>query len=402
MAWDKKHYAMHAKWRFGMLAHPKPLRDEYIHLNARIKREHFRRLRLLKCPYRQEPAGANSATTKYPLNPFIMYLFSNTLRLSLFVFILMLVCTDKPLAQQRWYEPADSFHRTRFWVSVASGTTAYAGLSTGLWKIWYAQYDLGPFHTFNDWPEWQQVDKAGHFFSAYHASRSVFLGLRWTGLSPRKAAWSATGAGLAILTTIEIMDGFSEKWGFSYGDMGANLLGATLFLTQELTWKEQRILLKLSSSHPPYSTAPVHSTCSTGTSSLARRAQDLYGTSPFERLLKDYNAQTNWLSFNLAALMGNASPSWLPPWLNIAVGYGAENMYGGFNNSWTEGDACFTANLPRYRQYYLSFDVDFSRLPANDKPLVRGLYHLVNFIKVPSPTLELNGLGQVKMHWLYW
>ncbi len=33
VVWDKKHCAMYERWRFGMLTHPKPLRDEYIPSN---------------------------------------------------------------------------------------------------------------------------------------------------------------------------------------------------------------------------------------------------------------------------------------------------------------------------------------------------------------------------------
>lgn len=308
-------------------------------------------------------------------------------------------------AQTPWYEPADSFHRKRFWITAGSGTAIYSGLSVGLWKIWYAQYELTPFHTFNDWPEWQQVDKAGHLFSAYNAARWSYHGARWTGMDEKKAARTAAGIGIGILSTIEIMDGFSAKWGFSWGDMSANIAGSSLFFFQQLAWHEQRILVKVSSSHPPYSDALVHASNSSATSSPAQRAAALYGRAPFERFLKDYNAQVNWLSVNLSSMLGPSRPDWLPPWLNLAIGYGAENMYGGFDNSWQEGDNLFELSpeeYPRYRQYFLSFDIDLSRLPVEDKPLLRGLCQILNFIKIPSPTLEVNGLGKVKFYPIYW
>ncbi len=324
---------------------------------------------------------------------------------SLFLFLAFAGAGLQLPAQTRWYEPADSFSQQRFWITAGSGAATYAGLSAGLWKIWYAQYELTAFHTFNDWPEWQQVDKAGHFFSAYNAARWSFHGARWTGMAEKKAAWTSAGIGIGILSTIEIMDGFSAQWGFSAGDMGANLSGASLFLLQQLKWHEQRIILKVSSSHPPYSEEPVYAINSAAASSPAQRAAALYGRSPFERFLKDYNAQTNWLSFNIASLLGPAKPRWLPPWLNLALGYGAENMYGGFDNSWREGDALFqlsSEDYPRYRQYYLSFDIDLSRLPTENKPLLRGILQILNFIKIPSPTLELTGTGQVRFYALYW
>ncbi len=300
-----------------------------------------------------------------------------------------------------WWKPATDFHKERFVAAAGAGLVVYTGLSVGLWNIWYSQYPITSFHFFNDAGEWLQVDKAGHTYSAYNIARTSFHTLCWTGLDRKKAAWAAVGTGLGFLSTIEVMDGFSEKWGFSPSDMGANLLGSTLFLSQELLWQEQRIFLKVSSSHPSYSASPLYSESGQGVSSLQQRAEQLYGRSLFERLLKDYNAQTNWLSFNLASLMGSKSPDWLPPWLNLALGYGADNMFGGFDNRWTEEGEIFQTNLIRYRQYYLSFDVDFSRLPANEKPLLRGFYQLLNLFKIPSPTLEYNSLGKIKFHWIF-
>jgi hypothetical protein len=42
------------------------------------------------------------------------------------------------------------------------------------------------------------------------------------------------------------MDGHSAKWGFSKGDMLANIAGCVLFEGQQLLWHEQRISLKYS------------------------------------------------------------------------------------------------------------------------------------------------------------
>ena len=52
-------------------------------------------------------------------------------------------------------------------------------------------------------------------------------------------------AGLTFLTAIEVLDGFSDEWGFSLGDFAANA-GTGFLVGQELLWKEQRIVLKYS------------------------------------------------------------------------------------------------------------------------------------------------------------
>jgi len=54
----------------------------------------------------------------------------------------------------------------------------------------------------------------------------------------------------------------------------------------------------------------------------------------------------------------------------------------------------------RYRQYFLSLDIDWSKIPTKSK-FMKAVFEGLNFIKIPFPTLEYNSLGQFKGHWLY-
>ena len=58
-----------------------------------------------------------------------------------------------------------------------------------------------------------------------------------------------------------------------------------------------------------------------------------------ERMLKDYNGQTYWLSANLKSFFQGSN---IPAWLNVAVGYGADGMFGGFENKWIDEDHGFS------------------------------------------------------------
>ena len=53
-----------------------------------------------------------------------------------------------------------------------------------------------------------------------------------------------------------------------------------------------------------------------------------------------------------------------------------------------------------YRQFYLSLDVDLTKISTKSK-LLKTVFSVVNFIKIPSPTLEFNGKGHIKFHYLY-
>jgi hypothetical protein len=103
----------------------------------------------------------------------------------------------------------------------------------------------------------------------------------WAGVAPKKAAWIGGISSTVYLTVIELLDAHSAKWGWSWGDMAANVLGSALFVSQQVGWEEQRIQLKFSFHRKEYSD-----------SVLNKRSDDLFGTSWVERMLKDYNGQT--------------------------------------------------------------------------------------------------------------
>lgn len=300
-------------------------------------------------------------------------------------------------------QPADTFHPKRFWITAGTGTAIYSAASIGLYEVWYKGYPRSPFQLFNDWGEWRHMDKAGHFFTTHMECALAFKGARWTGMAHNKAMWTAFGVGMLLQSTVEVMDGFSAEWGFSLPDMAFNTLGAGLFLSQQAAWKEQRIVMKASYTHPSYPTDPVLSVDGSRSSSLIRRTDNLYGVSFAERFLKGYNGLTIWASVNPAAFMHQKPAGW-PAWLNIAAGFGVENIYGGFENQWEEEGVLFRldeAQYPRYTQFYLSPDIDFTRIKTRS-PWLKTLFTVINWIKIPAPALEVNTLGQWKFHPLMW
>ncbi len=292
--------------------------------------------------------------------------------------------------------PADTLHEPRLWLAGGTVALAYTGSIIALNEAWYKQFPRTSFHLFDDWGEWEHMDKMGHVFTTYFESYWTYRMARWTGMQDRAAMWTGVGLGMLFQTTVEVLDGFSAEWGFSLADMGFNVLGAGAFLAQQLTWGEQRLLVKMSSTPVRHPGALIADVSGTSMTTLRDRADALFGRSWPERFLKDYNAQTIWVSANLHAFFRDAG---IPPWLNVAIGYSAHNMYGGFANHWTEGDAVYHLSrdlYPRYWQLYLSPDIDFSGIRSGS-PLVRTLLGMANIFKMPGPVLEINGLGQVRV-----
>ena len=301
-------------------------------------------------------------------------------------------------------EPADSLHKGRFWTCSAIGGTIYGSAVIGLNQIWYAESERGNFRFFNDWNEWRHVDKMGHSFTAYNYSNWIFTGARWTGMKRKNAMWTTAGVSFFLQGTIEMMDAYSEKWGFSMPDIAFNTLGVGLFVGQELAWQEQRIVMKVSSTVPSYPTELITDVDGSNPISYRQRAHALYGKKFPETFLKDYNAQTNWLSFNVESFFDKKN-TWLPDWLNVAVGYGAQNMYEGFGYSWEDESTGILYQrdaeiYPRYSQYYLSLDVDLTRIKTKSR-FLKTAFSILNFIKIPAPTLEFNSLGNVRFLPIY-
>ncbi len=105
---------------------------------------------------------------------------------------------------------------------IAVGGYIAAGIY--LSSAWYSKEDLGAFHFFEDWHEWQQLDKAGHMYGGYHGSRFMIDLYKWSGMPKKRAIWQGGLMGFAAMSSIEVFDGFGKKWGASLTDIGANAL----------------------------------------------------------------------------------------------------------------------------------------------------------------------------------
>ena len=269
-------------------------------------------------------------------------------------------------------------------IIAATNVIGYGGAMVGLYSAWYKNYPQSKFHTFNDIPEWQQIDKVGHAFSAYAESMASMELWRWTGISRKKQIWLGGMSGAFYQTVIEVLDGFGAEWGWSWGDVGANFLGSGMLVAQELTWDEQRIQFKFSFHRKNYNDPELN-----------KRSDNIFGKSTAERFLKDYNGQTYWLSANVDSFCPESK--W-PKWLSVAVDTGAEGMFGAFDNVGKDDNGIVNFKRPdikRYRQWYLAPDIDLTKIKTNKKGL-KFAFRMLNFIKIPMPTLEY-GNGSFKV-----
>lgn len=276
------------------------------------------------------------------------------------------------LSHSQSIDSSQVVNKKRLKILTLGGTVAYGATLTGLSRLWYADAESQSFQFFNDNAEWKQVDKVGHFFSAFYFSYGTSRALQWCNVQPEKSDLIGSLVGFGVMLPIEILDGFSQNYGASAGDLIANAAGSAFFLAQSRLWNEVRIYPKFSFHQTRYS----------------EFRSDLLGNDLTSEILKDYNGQTFWLSVDVDKFVK------FPRWLNLAVGYGAEGMV--YARDFQNIEAGY--DMP-YRQYYLSLDIDLTAIKTRSKAL-NTLIFLANMIKIPAPTVEFSERG-VKLHAFY-
>jgi hypothetical protein len=297
------------------------------------------------------------------------------------LFILCLMMAKITFAQTDSLAPVN--YKTRKIILASSSAVLTTGSLLYLDQAWFDQYSTGKFHFFNDNKEWLQMDKAGHLYTNYQTSRLMMGAFNWAGFNKKQELFIGGTIGFAYMTAVECMDGFSKGWGFSYGDMIANALGASAAISQQAFWKEQRIQFKFSYAQ----------------SGLAKYNPDLLGKSLSTQLLKDYNSQTYWLSVNPSSFIKKENK--FPKWLSVAFGYSAYGMLGGYENNIVVQDADGNVlKFDRERRYYFSLDVDLTRVKTKSKVL-KKVFSVINILKFPAPTIQFSK-NKTRFYYFYY
>lgn len=300
----------------------------------------------------------------------------------LLLYVLLTGLSLPGISQGSFLPPSDMFRQDRLRTVVITEVATGVAISAGLYFLWYRKHPRSHFHFFNDNGEWLQMDKIGHATTAYNIGAMQYDLMRWCGV--RNGTSIAVGGLTAIgyMSIIEIFDGFSSKWGFSKGDMLANIFGAALFAAQQQGWNQQRISLKWSFHGSPF----------------AQYYPDELGKNRISRMLKDYNGQTYWLSLNIGSFL--PVHSGFPYWLNMSVGYGTSGMIGARSNPHSINGKV-VPDFPRYRRFFLAPDADLYRIPTHSA-VFNGFTYLTRFSKLPAPALEWSQIKGFDFHAVYY
>jgi len=275
-------------------------------------------------------------------------------------------------AGQRRYTMDGSIPRLNTKIKLV--TTSIIGgiyLGTLIWlhihqqNAWWSG-QRGNFHFEEDWVSALQVDKAGHSYGGYMMSYAVSEGLMASGFSWDEATLLGGGFGLAYQTYVETEDGFARDWGFSPSDWYFDAIGPIFFVAQHYVPALQNITPKWQYVPSEWTGEPIINRPRT--------------------FIDDYNSSTFWWSLNVYnTLPDNLKKYWLP-WLNIAVGYGADAI-----------DAKINPNGPpdqlSQRRYVIGLDYNLVELLPSGGSFWNWLRQSLNFLKLPSPALEFTQSG---------
>jgi hypothetical protein len=288
----------------------------------------------------------------------------------------LLFCSLPSLGQNSFLEPADSLHKGRLTGVATSVGATWSASMFSLWQFWYKDAEQTDWHSFDDSKNWLQMDKVGHFYTAYKLNQLNTDLFAWTGLDRRKSLWIGTGISFGYQATLEVLDARTVEWGFSWSDMIANTIGTAGYLGQQLAWGEERII-------PKFSFAPTE---------FSKVRPEVLGSAFYESALKDYNGQTYWLSVSPGTFMKDSK---FPKWACISIGYSAHEKLLGSEEYYF--DPSTGLEYFSKRELLLSLDIDFSRIPVK-KRWAKTLLKQLNYIKIPFPTLLLRD-GKLMGSW---
>src|SRR5690606_8376861 len=168
--------------------------------------------------------------------------------------------------------------------------------------------------------------------------------------STRVAALLGAATAFAGMLWYETLDGFDLGVGFSPPDLAANGVGAGLVAARAYLPALDAVRLK-------WSYWPSGDLCDPSC---------------------DYEGQTAWITVNPHALAPEAARRHLPPWLNVAAGYGARGgeVRTGFEESIV----------------YLGLDLEPAGLPLSG-PVWERVLPLLRLVHLPAPALRFDGNG---------
>lgn len=263
------------------------------------------------------------------------------------------------------------------YVAVVSQVTLWAALQTYIRYNVYGDYiHHAPLWKEHDFKSYMQMDMARHMFGSYWGSKLAYDQYRNCGVNKNVALIVGGSYGFLLHSPKEYFD--ARYLMGSKADLFSNFIGSAFFVTQELLFKEQPVLMKVSY----FPSDNIES--------------KWYGIFNISQAPLDYNAYTFWLSVGIKDAFKFEK---IPAWLDLSFGYGVDEVLGEFRNPAFPAKHQYSEYL-RTRQYLFSLDIDLSEINTRYQWLNK-VFDVVNIIKFPFPAVEYNKNEGLVFHYLY-
>ena len=213
------------------------------------------------------------------------------------------------------------------------------------------------FHFQEDLKYGLNVDKLGHIYGGIAEAYIFRKSFQWAGMNDTESLWYGSGASLLFQTYVEIEDGFST-WGFDRVDWASDLAGALLPIGQHYWPPLREFALKFS----------YHK------SNLINEPGGVGFKGQKHIMFDDYEGQTLWFAFNVRSMLPASTERLWPEWLWLTLGYGARDI----------------ATTNPYPVYYISFDLDMTKIIPQDTAFLRTISEMLNFFHLPLPAIRIH------------
>lgn len=276
--------------------------------------------------------------------------------MKLTILIILIVYLNTALTQQEFYDETvreDSSEINLLKLSLVSGLTVSAfvyghALQQNIW--WKGEKSSFHFEWDYDWRYALGSDKFGHFYFPYVTAKIYSQVFEWTGIEERKSLYYASTLALSYQAFVEVKDGFSKQWGFSWGDFAANALGSLYPVLQY---------------HYPM--------LNNYSPKISFYASERFKKDSHKVIIDDYESTYNWVSINVHNLLPDNLKKFSHPFVNIAVGHSVKNL-----DSKTGGN----------HELFVSLDWNLEALPG-DFWLFKLLKKNLNYYHLPAPAIKI-------------
>jgi hypothetical protein len=238
----------------------------------------------------------------------------------------------------------------------------------------------GPFNFAEDGHWTAYLDKGGHFFGTYLPSYIFSETLMTSGLSWDMSVIIGSSLGLAYTSYVEILDGFSQGFGFSPSDFYADLAGAGFFLAQHYVPVLQNFSPKFMYVRPAW---------------IGERNR-----AEAETFIDDYSSQVFWMSINVHNLLPTDFKKYWPTWLELSVGYAVYSLCAGSEVKCYPQSEYISKDVWGNRKVIISLDYNLVKMLPDGGSFWNWFKQSLNHVKLPAPAIEI-GKNSTRFSLLY-